>query len=71
MEPFVPRVTLTFPVLASTRDMIFLASGRGKREILARIAAAGADLPAGRAYSHGDLVWLVDRDAAPEDRGAA
>jgi 6-phosphogluconolactonase len=66
MEPFVPRVTLTFPVLASTRDMLFLASGRGKREILARVAA-GEDLPAARAYSHGDVVWLVDRDAAPED----
>jgi 6-phosphogluconolactonase len=70
MEPFVPRVTLTFPVLASTRDMLFLVSGHGKREILARIAA-GADLPAARAYSHGDLVWLVDGDAAPEDRRVA
>jgi 6-phosphogluconolactonase len=70
MEPFVPRVTLTFSVLASTRDMLFLVSGSGKREILARVAA-GEDLPAARAYSQGDLVWLVDRDAAPEDRGAA
>jgi 6-phosphogluconolactonase len=70
MEPFVPRVTLTFPVLASTRVMLFLVSGGGKREILARVAKR-EDLPAARAYSHGDLVWLVDRDAAPEDRGAA
>jgi 6-phosphogluconolactonase len=70
MEPFVPRVTLTFPILASTRDMLFLVSGRGKREVLGRVAA-GEDLPAARAYSQGDLVWLVDRDAAPEDRGAA
>jgi 6-phosphogluconolactonase len=70
MEPFVPRVTLTFPVLASTRVMLFLVSGGGKREILARVAA-GEDLPAARAYSHGNLVWLVDRDAAPEDRGVA
>lgn len=70
LEPFVPRVTLTFPVLASTREMLFLASGKGKREILARVLA-GADVPAGRAYAEGDVVWLVDRDAAPEHRHVA
>jgi 6-phosphogluconolactonase len=70
MEPFVPRVSLTFPALASTRDMLFLVTGRGKREILSRILA-GADLPAMRAHSDGDLVWLVDRDAAPERRDVA
>jgi 6-phosphogluconolactonase len=65
LEPFVPRVTLTFPTLASTREMLFLVSGRSKRRILAQVLA-GADLPAARAYSEGDLLWLVDRDAAPE-----
>jgi 6-phosphogluconolactonase len=65
LEPFVPRVTLTFPVLASTRDMIFLVSGRGKREILDRILS-GEDLPAALAWSEGGMTWLVDRDAAPE-----
>ena len=69
-EPFVPRVTLTFPALASTRDMLFLVTGRGKREIMARLLA-GADLPAARAHCDGDLVWLVDRDAAPERRDVA
>jgi len=70
MEPFVPRVSLTFPALASTRDMLFLVTGGGKRDILSRILA-GADLPAARAHSDGDLVWLVDRDAAPERRDVA
>ena len=28
---------------------------------------AGDDLPAHRAYSDGDLVWLIDRAAAPEN----
>ena len=64
LEPFVPRVTLTFPALASTHEMIFLVSGRGKREILERILS-GEDLPAARAWSDGQLSWLVDRDAAP------
>jgi 6-phosphogluconolactonase len=31
-EPFVPRVTLTFPTLASTRKMLVLVGGRRKRE---------------------------------------
>jgi 6-phosphogluconolactonase len=65
MEPFVPRVTLTFPALASTREMLFLVDGGGKREILDRVFR-GEDLPARRASSHGELVWLIDRDAAPE-----
>jgi 6-phosphogluconolactonase len=63
LEPFVPRVTLTFPALASTREMLFIVSGEGKRHVLARVLS-GEDLPASRARSDGDLVWLVDRAAA-------
>ena len=69
-EPFVPRVTLTFPALASTRDMLFLVTGPGKREIMGRLLV-GADLPAARAHSDGALVWLIDRDAAPAQRDVA
>jgi gluconokinase/6-phosphogluconolactonase len=64
MEPFVPRVTLTFPALASTREMLFLVCGFGKRDMLARVFS-GADLPAARAWSDGGLVWLVDEAAMP------
>ena len=64
LDPFVPRVTLTLPALASTREMLFLVSSAGKRDILARVLA-GEDLPAAHAYAEGELVWLVDRDAAP------
>jgi len=70
LEPFVPRVTLTFPALASTREMLFLVSGHDKREVLTR-AFSGANLPATRAYCDGEIVWLVDRDAAPEHRDVA
>ncbi len=65
MEPYVPRVTLTFPALASSREMLFLVDGADKRTILGRVIG-GADLPAHRAYSDGELVWLTDRAAAPE-----
>jgi 6-phosphogluconolactonase len=56
--------------LASTREMLFLVSGKGKREILSRVLS-GADLPATRAYADGDVVWFADRDAAPEHRDVA
>ncbi|MGO8921332.1 MAG: 6-phosphogluconolactonase [Xanthobacteraceae bacterium] len=65
MEPYVPRVTLTFPVLASTHEMLFLVDSADKRQIVARVFA-GEDLPAHRAYAQGDLVWLIIRAAAPE-----
>lgn len=65
VAPFVPRVSLTLPCLASTREMLFLASGRDKKGILTRVLAGG-DLPAARAQSaHGETIWLLDEAAAP------
>jgi 6-phosphogluconolactonase len=66
VEPFVPRVTLTLPVLGSCREMLFEASGAGKRAILTRVFA-GEDLPANRARSTGETIWLVDAAAVPEN----
>jgi 6-phosphogluconolactonase len=65
VEPFVPRVSLTLPALASCREMLFEAAGAGKRAILTRIFS-GENLPAARAHSNGRTVWLVDRSALPE-----
>jgi len=45
VEPFVPRVTLTMPALASCHEMLFEVSGADKRAILTRVLA-GEDLPA-------------------------
>ncbi len=69
LDPFVPRVTLTFPALASTREMLFLVDGEEKRDILRRVLG-GENLPARHAHSQGELVWLIDRAAAPETRHA-
>jgi 6-phosphogluconolactonase len=66
VEPFVPRVTLTLPALASCREMLFEASGSGKRAILTRVLD-GEDLPANRARSVGETVWLLDQAALPEN----
>ncbi|HEX8375806.1 MAG TPA: 6-phosphogluconolactonase [Geminicoccaceae bacterium] len=63
MAPFVPRITLTFPVLASSRSLLFLVTGAGKQDALTRLSQ-GEDLPAGRATSVGTMRWFVDRAAA-------
>jgi 6-phosphogluconolactonase len=66
VEPFVPRVSLTLPTLASCREILFAASGAGKRSILTRVFG-GENLPANRARSLGETVWLLDTAAVPED----
>ena len=63
VEPLVPRVTLTLPALASSREMLFLVTGDAKRDILSKIMA-GADLPGARAHSNGVTTWLTDAAAA-------
>jgi 6-phosphogluconolactonase len=67
LAPFVPRVTLTIPMLASTREMLFLVTDGDKRDVLTRVLD-GADIPAARVHADGDLVWLLTRAAAPEQR---
>lgn len=65
VAPFVPRVSLTLPVLASCREMLFQIAGREKQPILTRLLN-GETLPASCARSHGATVWLVDQAALPE-----
>ncbi len=62
VEPFVPRVTLTLPALSSCREMLFEVAGKEKREILTRLST-DMTLPANRARSLGETVWLVDKAA--------
>ncbi len=66
VEPFVPRVTLTLPALASCREMLFEVAGSDKRAILTRVLN-GENLPAARAHSIGETIWLVDAAALPEN----
>lgn len=62
LAPFVPRISLTVPALTSARHVLFLVTGAGKREPLARLAA-GEDLPAGRVRGP-QVAWLLDKAAA-------
>lgn len=60
-----PRVTLTFPALRRARETVILAVGKEKRDIVRRIDA-GEVLPAALAVPEdGEVLWLLDRDAAP------
>jgi 6-phosphogluconolactonase len=65
VEPFVPRVTLTFLALGSCREMLFEVAGADKRAILTRVLE-GENLPATRACALGETLWLVDKAALPE-----
>lgn len=58
-----PRVTLTIPVLESSGEVGFLATGAAKRAIVARLVQ-DQDLPAARIRPAGRLRWFLDRAAA-------
>jgi 6-phosphogluconolactonase len=64
--PKVNRLTLTYPVLNASEQVIFLVSGKGKAEILKRIFEGQRGLlPAQQVNpTSGGIHWLLDRDAA-------
>jgi 6-phosphogluconolactonase len=59
-----PRITLTYPVLESSRHSAFLVAGTEKREMLVRALASDETLPAAQVRPVGDLTWFVDEAAA-------
>jgi 6-phosphogluconolactonase len=61
-----PRITLTYPALDSSRDVAFLATGDGKRGVVAGAKAGNCELPAAMVRPIGRLHWFTDRAAAPE-----
>jgi 6-phosphogluconolactonase len=58
------RITLTYPALESSRQVVFLLQGEGKRAILDRILAGDDSVPAGRLRPVGEVFWFADRAAA-------
>jgi 6-phosphogluconolactonase len=59
-----PRVTLTLPALESSSTIVFLVSGAGKRDVLARALAADPALPVSRLATKGKILVFADRAAA-------
>jgi|SRR5262245_29770925 len=64
------RITMTYPVIESSRRVAFLVTGREKAGILRTIRAGGSDVPAARVRPLGELVWFVDRAAVGEEPDA-
>jgi len=58
------RITLTYPVLESCRHAAFLVAGADKRDVLARVRAGAAELPAAQYHPTGELHWFTDQAAA-------
>lgn len=69
------RLTLTFPVLNHARSIIFLVAGDDKATALHQVLEGDRDpglLPAqGIRPDDGELLWLVDVQAARQLKGAA
>lgn len=63
LNPHVPRVSLTFPALESSRSTAFVAAGADKHAMMMRVRAGEAGLPSARVRPVNELVWFVDRAA--------
>jgi 6-phosphogluconolactonase len=57
------RITLTYPVLESSRSAVFLVAGEEKRAMLARLLRGDESLPAARLHPTGTL-WIFGDAAA-------
>lgn len=66
LNPQVPRVTLTFPALASAGSVAFVAAGADKKTMMDRALAGDRELPSARVKSNGELIWFVDKAARGE-----
>lgn len=67
MEPQVPRVTMTYPLLNAAREVVFLVAGADKAPALARAFGEPPDDDAPAAHVRpgaGTLTLVLDADAA-------
>ncbi|HET8592087.1 MAG TPA: 6-phosphogluconolactonase [Solirubrobacterales bacterium] len=61
----VRRMTLTFPELGRVRRLLWVVTGAGKRDALAKLIARDPSIPAGRVEPGGESLILADPAAAP------
>jgi 6-phosphogluconolactonase len=58
------RMTLTFPELASARQIVWLVTGADKQEALAKLLEGDESIPAGR-VENDNMIVVADEAAAP------
>jgi len=58
------RITMTYPVIESSRYVAFLVAGQEKAAIFSTIRAGGSQVPAARVKPVGEIIWFVDQAAA-------
>jgi len=61
------RITMTLPLLNAARTVMFLVSGQEKAAVARAVlepSTTGDMLPAQLVQPDGDLLWMLDRDAA-------
>lgn len=63
LNPQVPRVTLTYTALHSSRSTAFVAAGADKLAMMNRVLAGERALPSARIDPVGELIWFVDKAA--------
>jgi 6-phosphogluconolactonase len=64
MAPLVPRITLTLPVVNSSRQIVFLVTGEDKAEAVERVFRGPPDPRAPGSLVDGPVVALLDPAAA-------
>jgi 6-phosphogluconolactonase len=64
MAPLVPRITLTLPVVNSSRQIVFLVTGEDKAEAVERVFSGPPDPRAPGSLVEGPVVALLDPAAA-------
>ena len=60
-----PRMTLTYPALATARKIVWLITGPDKVEALARLQEGDTSIPAGR-VENDNMIIVADEAAAPQ-----
>ena len=58
-----PRVTMTYPILASSKAVLFVVAGSGKRDILSRLIDRDTTLPASHVDPQGEFIVFCDEAA--------
>ncbi|GAB5518311.1 MAG: 6-phosphogluconolactonase [Rhodothermales bacterium] len=62
------RLTLTYPLLNRSRNVLFLVAGANKKAVLTDVFAQGtaSGYPASRIEAEESLIWFIDQAAAPD-----